>query len=382
MKKSVTAFCILLMVCLAWGFACGDDDDDSTGSGQMYDDDGEDPLPDDDTDDDTDDDVDDDANDDTDDDVDDDDTDDDVDDDVNDDLDDDINDDADDDADDDAFPACNDYGPPQIEGNISHILNETSGLVVSTQNPGVLWGHNDSGDGPKVYAMTLTGDYLGTVTLTGASASDWEDMTLGPCGMRDGDCLYLGDHGDNGASRTNCAIYRLPEPVVDPDLPFGDMSLDGWERFPFSYPDGPRDAEALAIHPDGSLYVFSKYPGGTSEMYAFPPLTEPEEPVAVTHVGDLDTGEFAVQTTTAADIHPGGRRLILRTYITAWEWRLDPGAPFHQIISADRFNVPTGLEVQGESIAYDPATGDYLHASERIGDLDPPIYRISCAALR
>ena len=31
-------------------------------------------------------------------------------------------------------------------------LSESSGLAVSRAQPGVLWSHNDSGDGPNVYA--------------------------------------------------------------------------------------------------------------------------------------------------------------------------------------------------------------------------------------
>ncbi len=375
MKRIMKTVYLLVMIAVLICPGCGDDDDstDSHGADNTQNDDSSSGANDDVVNDDND--ADDDADDDSDDDADDD-----SDDDIDDDADDDVDDDADDDVDDDAFPSCADYGFAMADGNIpGDILNETSGLAASLQNPGVLWGHNDSGDGPKVYAMTLTGDYLGTATLTGAQAVDWEDMTLGPCGLRSGECLYMGDHGDNGASRTDCAIYRLPEPYVDPLTPFGEMNLDDWERFPFSYPDEPRDAEALAIHPDGSLYVFSKYPAGVSEMFAFPPLTEPEQPVTVTWIADLDTGNIEGQWTTAADIHRNGNRLILRTYITVWEWRLATGESFLNIASAERVSAPFGLEGQGESIAYDPAAGEYLHTSERLTDQDPPIYRIPCS---
>ncbi len=377
---------IVLALLLPALTACGDDDDDADASLDDDDDDTQPPLDDDDdttTDDDAvDDDVldDDSVDDDTvDDDVADDDT---LDDDTLDDdtTDDDTTDDDtldDDTGDDDTEPpACDDYALPQNVGNAAFDdLTEASGLAVSLKNPGVLWAHNDSGDGPYLYAMTLTGEALGIVELDGATAVDWEDMAVGPCG--DDECLFIGDIGDNGNNRTDCSVYRVVEPEVDPELPFGTMALDDWDNFPLSYPDGPRDAEALAVHPDGAVYLFAKYPGGTSEMYVFPELT-PDVPVTLEYLGDLNTG-FALSLTTAADIHRNGRRLLLRTYVSIAEWRLDEGLPFAEIVNAERFWTPFGIEVQGEAVAYDPADGNYLQISEWEY---PPIYRIGCQALR
>lgn len=355
--------------------ACGDDDDDAA---LIADDDTQPPFDDDAVDDDTldDDTVDDDS-------VDDDTIDDDaIDDDA---IDDDTTDDdtADDDsvdddtADDDTEPpACEDYALPQVVGNAQFAaLTEASGLAVSLKNPGVLWAHNDSGDGPYLYAMTLTGESLGVVELDGATAIDWEDMAVGPCG--DDECLFIGDIGDNGSSRTDCSVYRVIEPVIDPTTPFGAMSLVEWDNLPLSYPDGPRDAEALAAHPDGSVYIFAKYPGGISEMYVFPELT-PDVPVTLDYIGDLDTG-FGLSLTTAADIHRNGRRLLLRTYVSIAEWRLEAGQPFAEIIDAERRWTPFGVEVQGEAVAYDPANGNYLQISEWNF---PPIYRVPCNTVR
>jgi len=43
---------------------------------------------------------------------------------------------------------------------------------VSRKNAGVLWIHNDSGDGPRLFAVDRSGMLLGTYTLQGASADD------------------------------------------------------------------------------------------------------------------------------------------------------------------------------------------------------------------
>src|SRR2546425_2345850 len=65
-------------------------------------------------------------------------------------------------------------------------LIESSGVAVSHAHPGVLWSHNDSGDGPYLYATDLTGADRGRVLVSGAENEDWEDMALGPCPRRPG----------------------------------------------------------------------------------------------------------------------------------------------------------------------------------------------------
>jgi hypothetical protein len=78
-------------------------------------------------------------------------------------------------------------------------LIESSGVAVSHAYPGVLWTHNDSGDGPYLYATDLRGTDRGALLVPGAQAIDWEDMSLGPCPPRvNADtCIYLADTGDN-----------------------------------------------------------------------------------------------------------------------------------------------------------------------------------------
>jgi len=280
----------------------------------------------------------------------------------------------DDSVDDDSvgWPACDDYGLPAVDGYVGTIeLSEIAGLAISYKNPGVMWAHNEAGDVTHVYAMRLDGKFLGIVTLVGAAAVDWEDIAIGPCDADE--CIYVGDIGDDINDRVNYAVYRFVEPVVDPNVPFWTMNINIWNRYPFYYPDGPHDAEALAVDPTGNAYVFTKYPGGASEMYAFPAMT-PEVSITLVDVGALDTGG-AMGLTTAADIHRDGLRLLLRTYYGVFEWRLQPGQAFSEIINAPRRLLPFGVEDVGEAIAYDPASGNYLHVGQGVSS---PIYRIAC----
>ena len=49
---------------------------------------------------------------------------------------------------------------------------ESSGVAISRQYPGVVWTHNDSGDGPYLYATDLTGAARGFLLVSGADAFD------------------------------------------------------------------------------------------------------------------------------------------------------------------------------------------------------------------
>src|SRR5262245_57245123 len=75
------------------------------------------------------------------------------------------------------------YAARQLEltGKLPAVLAESSGLVVSRAQPGVYWSHNDSGDGPNLYAIDATGQLLATFNVADAEARDWEDMSSGPC---------------------------------------------------------------------------------------------------------------------------------------------------------------------------------------------------------
>ena len=90
-------------------------------------------------------------------------------------------------------------------GVVPDELTESSGLAVSRTQPGVLWSHNDSGDGPNLYAIDPSGRLLAVFPVANAAAVDWEDMSSGPCPasllarapLEGAACLYLADSGDN-----------------------------------------------------------------------------------------------------------------------------------------------------------------------------------------
>ncbi len=271
---------------------------------------------------------------------------------------------------------CEKYGQAQRAGKIdSNILQEISGMAVSRQYPNILFVHNDSGDGPFIYAVSITGELLGKIKLEGADAVDWEDMDIGPCGKNE--CFYLGDIGDNGFKRKDCAIYQAVVPKIDTSKPFGRINLKPVTRFPIAYPDGPHNAEGLAVHPDGTVYVLSKEKDGRAIVFRFPALT-PKAQNKPNQIGIINLSNGTIDKITAADFHPTGMRLLLRTYTAAYELPLESKDLTEDIKKGDFRLVPSAMARQNEAIAYDPFRGGYWHVSE---GYKPYLYFVGCDKL-
>ena len=90
-------------------------------------------------------------------------------------------------------------------------LTEASGVVASTTEPGVLWSQNDSGHAAMLFAYDSTGAPRGAVQVRDADNTDWEAIASGPCPR--GECLYIGDVGDNVAWRSHVRVWRVPSPI-------------------------------------------------------------------------------------------------------------------------------------------------------------------------
>ncbi len=246
-------------------------------------------------------------------------------------------------------------------------LVELSGLVASRAHPGVLYAHNDSGDTARFFALSESAQALGEFDLTGASASDWEDLGLGPCPQ--GTCLYLGDIGDNRRVRTDTAVYRVVEPSVEVGAPVGVVAIGAWERLPYVYPGSEKNnAEALFVHPvTGRVYVITKEPNGTrSRVFRFPEPLTPDVSTTLDLVATLPFPTASDSPLTAADVNPCGTAVLVRMYNRLVELRLPQGAPFEDVFARPPITVPVADEPQGEAVAWRSDGLGYFTSSERL----------------
>ncbi len=264
---------------------------------------------------------------------------------------------------------CASYTEPSSAGTISGGgVSEISGLALGRASPGVIWTHNDSGDSARLFALDTAGAILGELRVTGATAVDWEDIAIGPCAA--GSCIYVGDFGDNGMARTNDALYRIPEPKLEPK-PFAARSVAA-EKIPFTYPDGRWNAEALLVHPTtGEIVIVTK--GASPGVYRFPsPLTAG----AAVVLKRVSTPAGLDGVVTGGDVSPCGDRALLRTYSSLFEYRLTTLADgLGDGLAKLPVKVPVGKEGQGEAVTYRADGRGYFTASE---GSSVPLYATSC----
>lgn len=216
---------------------------------------------------------------------------------------------------------------------------ESSGLAVSAIHDDLAYTVNDSGHDPLVFAVRIsTGETVGVTTLD----VDWLDVEalgLGPDGT-----LWVADIGDNRANRDEIRLYALAEPgegdsAVSPDV------------YRLQYPDGPVDAEAVAVDPrDGTMHILTKEaPAGG--VYTVPDDARPDE------VATLIAGpRFLPTFVTDASFHPDGASVAVRTYFTVHDF--DPETWTSR---ASAFLPP---QPQGETIAFEAGGDTFLIGSE------------------
>ncbi len=272
---------------------------------------------------------------------------------------------------------CPVFGSPTVMGTVgSMAIAETSGLVASRKNPGVLWVHNDSGDSARVFALSTDGALLAIYNLTDASATDWEDIALGPGPEPGTDYLYIADIGDNGKTRPFVTVYRVAEPEVDPGGSGEEIDISGAVALEFEYADGPHNAETLLSDPlTGDLYVVTKSStGGVSRVFPFPFPQSGSSRTVLTEVTSfqLEGASMFDRIATGGDISPDGVAIVVRTYTQASLWLRAGGQTVVEALSAPACPVPLAAEPQGEAIAFEPDGGAYLTTSEFTSQ---PIYR-------
>ncbi len=254
-------------------------------------------------------------------------------------------------------------------------IAESSGVAVSRTHRGVLWTHNDSGDGPFLYALDLEGNQRGAFRVTGARAVDWEDLALARCPKGTGYCLYVADTGDNLERRPRVTVWIVPEPRTLP--PPGDSSVKNTEPatgVTIRYPDRPHDVEALWVEPDGSLMLVTKGLTGGIRRYLVPASAVVKDSA----VAVLLDRHFIVQGTqarwvTGAAISPDGRSVVVRTYDELYFFRrTDQGLELQGLPC-----LIEGLEPQGEAVDFwDPET--VVLTSEALWTQPGSIHLVKC----
>ncbi len=211
--------------------------------------------------------------------------------------------------------------PPVFQTNLSNTLDENSGLVWAG---GGLWTHNDGGSEPKIYRIdTLTNAILQTVTIEGATNTDWEDIAF------DGTSFYIGDFGNNAnGNRTDLRIYKFPIAAIPTGIEVA-VPASAVERINFAYedqtdfdPTGSNntrfDCEAM-IFRNNQLHFFTKnWIDKTTTHYVLPATAGTFQAQKLETI-DVDG------LITAADVSASGVLILLGydlTTASAFFWQI------------------------------------------------------------
>ncbi len=196
----------------------------------------------------------------------------------------------------------------------SSSIKESSGIVKSRKHPNLFWTHNDSGNSPYIFPITLDGktawktfDDEG-VRIQGAVNKDWEEISYWK------DNILIADIGNNLNKRRDLLLYLIPEPTLDASL------VDTISTHPIAWPDQhfadgePNNFDCEAVFSDDSaIYFLTKHRGNTlTSLYRLDSLSSGLNiPVKLCQ---LEIGGMV----TAADFDNTERRLAVLTYNAVW----------------------------------------------------------------
>lgn len=252
------------------------------------------------------------------------------------------------------------YATPQKLGDLqSKLLDESSGLACSRRvsDPGseiLWWTHNDSGDGPFLYALGPKGEDRGRVELQNVFPIDWEDM----CSFTLDNHPYLlaADTGDNLRKRRRYSLYILPEP----DTPGENKSvtISNFRTVHFEYSGGQSyNCEAVAVDPNTrTLYLITKrwFINDDIPTRVFRiPLPDPAKPDNRTLTA-AQIGELNLSMVTAMDLSPDGRRAVVLTMTGLYEFARKPDEDWPAAFKRPPRSLPLPILKQAEAVAFAP----------------------------
>ncbi len=254
-------------------------------------------------------------------------------------------------------------------------LVESSGLIVSRRDEAVLWTHNDSGDVPRLFAMTREGAALGTWTLD-VEEGDWEDLAWGEDPDTGAPLLFVGDIGDFGLDREEVLVYVLEEPTVDTAAEPAEQAVETWATLTLELPEA-LNLDSMLVDPvTGDLYLLSDADDGRSVLLRKPAPHLDGDVATLEEVGELSFGGEALPgdvLATGASVTPLGDRIVVRTREEAWLWLRDGADSVADALAGEPCAVPLPTQTLGEAITFDPDDGSLLLTGEGAGE---PIWQV------
>jgi hypothetical protein len=244
-------------------------------------------------------------------------------------------------------------------------IEEASGLAFSKSHNGLIYTHNDSGGGRRIFVIDTLGQGMGVFKLKGVWNRDWEDIAVGPGPDPKLNYIYIGEIGDNQAEYDNIFILRVPEPT---------QFTEGLEIEPevlkLTYPDGPRDAETLMVDPiSKDIFILSKRDSLNILYKTTQEAFDRKEAVLEKFM------ELPLTMSVAGDISADGSEILIKNYFTVYYWTRNENETVEQALARNPLILPYKPEPQGEAIGFHPNGKSYFTLSEKRFNIEPVLYR-------
>ena len=121
--------------------------------------------------------------------------------------------------------------------------------------------------------------------------------------------------------------------------------------------------------------IITKDYGGDTSVWTKPAPHADGQDVELTWIADLDTDELPGHAaTTAADFHPDGHLLAVRTYSHVWLFRRDQAEPLAHAFEREPCDGEAPSEQQGEAVSFSQDGDGYFLLSE---GQDQPLWFVS-----
>lgn len=275
--------------------------------------------------------------------------------------------------------ACEKWSTPQKIGELNRkLIFESSGVAQSSFDDNRLYHINDSGDSARFIMSDLEGKNSKSIGINDFSPKDVEDIDVGPC--ENETCLFIGDIGDNRKKRKYIKVISIKEKEKF------SKTVNIHRKLILRYPDRAHNAEGMAIHPTGDLYIVTKesrYFFWSRDAKIFKLAAKKVEQGGehiLEYVGKIRTTRILKKykrrgkLITGFDIHPSGNKFLLLSYTAAIEFDTD----LNQSPDFSHYTlIPLKKLKQQEAIHYTQEGEGFIYTTES-KKKNSPILEVSC----
>ncbi|MGI9223327.1 MAG: hypothetical protein ACR2QX_02550 [Woeseiaceae bacterium] len=238
-------------------------------------------------------------------------------------------------------------------------IREASGLARSHVKDNVLWVINDGGGAEWVHAINPRGKRLGEFDLKKSDNRDWED--LASFELDDTPYLLVADIGDNEARRKTRTLYIVEEqPAAKSEKAKVDWRID------YRYPDGPRDAESVAVDIENRRALVLSKRDIPPVLYELPLQPEDDKKITAKWLGTINSlpppsrqdVEFAPKLKdwhwqpVGMDISEDNLAAVILTYRAVYYYERQPDQDWFDALNTRPRRVSVGNLRNAEAVAF------------------------------